>query len=426
MLVEEYHIEEGQWRRCVYIATGILEYDVSPYLDDKRRPSNPIEAESCYVSGGTNSQNVRYGMVDDMIPIQDEVNASRSRSLHLMNSRQVQQVDINAPPVDSKTARAEAAKADGVLPPGWQIVPTNDITTANMTRMQEAKEEIARMAPTPEARDLSTGTATSGRARLVAQQAGLTQVARPLGRFAAWELRVYRQMWNRARQYWQDPMWIRVTDEVKAPEYLKVNEPVTIRKAAEAAMQGDQASMQALSAMVPPEVLQAAMQGDGAARAQFAQFVLQYGQQPIMVKNRIAEMDMDIILDTTPDTANLQAEVFADLKEAIVGGLDIFSPQFEVLLEMSPLANKAEVLERLKAKREEVQQASAQQAQEQQQIAQRAQQLQEAGAVSEIEKTRAETGKIVAETEETNTDALATALGHLRDITQPQETVAAD
>ncbi len=112
MLVEEYAMEEGEWKRIVYVASGVLDYGPSPYLDDKRRPCNPIEAESCYID----RENSRYGMVRDMVPIQDEINASRSRSLHLMNSRQVQNTDPNAPPVDDATVRAEASKADGVLP----------------------------------------------------------------------------------------------------------------------------------------------------------------------------------------------------------------------------------------------------------------------------------------------------------------------
>ncbi|MEO7172557.1 hypothetical protein, partial [Flavobacterium sp.] len=222
MLVEEYAIEDGQWMRLVYIAAGVLEYDVSPWMDDKGRPCNPIEAVSCYVD----RDNSRYGMVRDMIPIQDEVNASRSRSLHLMNSRQVQEVTLGSGAgTDPVTVRQEAAKADGVIPSGWQMVSTAEQTQANLLRMQEAKGEIERMGPTPAVLGRQEGASQSGRARLVSQQAGLTELARPMGRLTSWSLRVYEQCWNRARQYWTGPKWIRVTDDPRTMQFLQVNEP---------------------------------------------------------------------------------------------------------------------------------------------------------------------------------------------------------
>lgn len=374
MVCEEYHLSaEGQWMRCVFIGNGVLEYDISPYVDEYGLPCNPIEAVSCYVD----RENNRYGMVPDMIPIQDEINASRSRSLHLMNSRQVQQTNPDAPPVDSETARLEAAKADGVIPAGWAIVSTAEQTQANLLRMQEAKVEIERMGPTPAVLGRQEGASQSGRARLVSQQAGLTELARPLGRFKDWVLRCYRQLWNRARQYWDDPMWIRVTDELKAPEFLKINEPVM---------------GQVMMPVVDPAT---------------GQQVMMPGIGVVGYKNRLAELDMDIILDQDEDTATLQQEVWAELMELLRLGMSPFSPEFELVVEMSPLADKTRILERLKAKREEMQQAQQQQMQAQQQQQERAQQIAEAGAVAEIENTQADTAKKAAEAEQTQAETLA-------------------
>jgi negative regulator of genetic competence, sporulation and motility len=68
------------------------------------------------------------------------------------------------------------------------------------------------------------------------------------------------------------------------------------------------------------------------------------------VNNRIAQMDMDIIVSTAPDTANLQQEVFAELMGIVekVGLQAVFSPEFALILEMTPLQNKAEILEKIK------------------------------------------------------------------------------
>lgn len=343
LICEEYAFEEGEWKRIVYIGCGVLEYGPSPYLDERGQPCNPIEAASCYVD----LDNGRYGIVDDMMPIQDELNASRSRALHLMNSRQVT-FDPNSGgnPVDSETARMEAAKADGVLPHGWNIIPTNDLTQANMVRNQESKAEIERMGPTPAVLGRQESGSQSGRARLVSQQAGLTELARPIGRLNNWELRVYRQMWARARQFWTDEMFIRISDDVRAPEWLKVNEVV-----------GQQPTI------VPH---QDPMTGE---------VTTQMVMQPIM-QNRLAEMDVDIILDTVQDTATLAQEVWAELVQLVgqAGGLEaVYTPAFELMIEASPMADKTRVLELIKKGRDEQQQNQVQQLT--QQVQQLSQQL---------------------------------------------------
>lgn len=359
MLVEEYAIIAGVWHRIVYIATGVLEYGPSPYLDDKGQPCNPIEAVSCYID----RDNKRYGIVRDMIPIQDEINASRSRSLHLMNSRQAQRKDPTSPIVAADTVREEMARADGILPPGYEAVSTAEMTQANFLRMQEAKSEIERMSPTPLARDLTQGPAVSGRARLVAQNAGNAEIARPLARLKDWRLRCYRQFWNRARQFWTQPMWIRVTDDLRTPEFLQINEP--------------QMGMVMQQMQAPTgEVIQVPSIG------------------VIGFNNRPAEIGMDIILDESPDTAALQEEVFAELMELIRVGVSPFSPEFELLIEMSPLQDKNRVLERLKAKRKEVEEAQAAAAQEQQKQAA----LMEAKVIAEIDNTQAKTAETEVKT----------------------------
>lgn len=364
MLIEMYALIDGKWMRAVFCGRGVLEYGESPYLDDKKRPCNPIEAQSCFVD----RENNRYGYVRDMVPIQDEINASRSRSLHLMNSRQVQQTDLSAPPVDDAIVRAEAAKADGVLPMGWNIVQHADVTSANMARMQEAKSEIERMGPTPAVLGQQGSSGESGRARMVLQAAGMTEIARPLARLNDWAMRCYQQMWMRAQQYWTAQMYIRVTNEAKAPDFLQINEPI----AGPVPVMGPDGQP-----VIDPTT--------GAPQMQMGQ---------VGVKNRPAEMDMDIILDTTPDSPNLQSEVFGDLVKLVAeaGGLQaIFTPQFEVMIELSPLADKHEVIEKLKQKQEEIAQQQQQGNAAKEGLEQHAQELQSAAAVAGIQKTVSET-----------------------------------
>jgi hypothetical protein len=430
LLCEEYAIEQGEWKRIVYIGACVLEYAPSPYLDEKKRPYNPIEVTACYVD----ENNDAYGIVDDMMPLQDEINASRSRSLHLMNSRQVQNSDPTAPPVDSEVVRDEAAKADGVMPFGWSIIPTQDMTQANMLRNQEAKGEIERMGPTPAVLGRQEGAGQSGRARLVSQQAGLTELARPLARLSNWELRVYRQIWMRAKQFKTDPWFIRVTDDVRAPEFLTVNEPVKLSVVVKEALSGDAKASQAIEAVMPG-VIKAFADGDAMAAQAIQQAVTIGGDPTIMVKNHLAQLDVDIILDTVADTATLAQEVWAELVQLVgqAGGLQVvYTPAFELMIEASPLADKTRVIELIKKGREEqennqVQQLTQTVQQLQQQLEQMNNALGEKQAVStaveaaKIDETHARTANLASKTRAQDVDTERSVLGVMsgHDIPEP-------
>lgn len=298
MVVEIYHRDE-QWMRCVFWSGGILEQTVSPYLDDKGRPICPIEAQSCYVD----RENNRSGIVRDMRGPQDEINKRRSKALHLMSVRQIQEVTPGSGMASVDVARAEAARPDGVIPPGWALVPTGDMVSGQLALLQEAKQEIERFGPAPSVLGRQSAD-SSGRAQLVRQQAGLTELAIVFGGIEEWELRVYRQMWQRARQFWTGPMWIRITDDEGANQFVGVNQPDPM--------------------------------GYGPA-------------------NNISTMDVDIIVDTIPDTANVQQEQFALMVElARMGGLGPNPGQ--LLLEASSLPNKQKIIEKLTTAPDEAQQ----------------------------------------------------------------------
>lgn len=341
MVVENYYQKikpperAPQWYRCVYVAAGVLDEAISAYKDMRTGETrNPIEATSCYVDRLNN----RYGRILDMIPIQDEINARRSRLLHLANSRQIQEAQLGAAPVDSETARMEAARADGVIPAGWQLVPTTDLAAGQQLLLAESKSEIERMGPTPAVLGRQGNVDQSGRARQVLQQAGMTEIARPLGRLADWETRCYKAMWLNAQQWWTKRKFIRVTDEVRSPEFLSINEPAV-----------DQQGRPIMD--TDPNTGQPKMQPvagpDG--QPQVDPNTGQPAMQPVQkVNNRLIDMDMDIVVSTAPDTANLEQEIWEELLD-LAKTVPIGTPQFMIALEMSPLPDKERVIDRIKA-----------------------------------------------------------------------------
>lgn len=359
MVVEMYHRENDGWNRCVFCAAGVLEKSSSPYLDDDGSPMNPIEASSCYVDRDL----ARYGLARRMISLQDELNARASRSLHLLNSRQLKASDPENPPdASADTARTEAARADGVLPTGYDVVATSDMAQGNLAIMQEVSQSLDRLAPTPAVLGRTDGASQSGRSRLVLQQAGMTEIARPLGRLEDWENRVYRQVWLRCKQFWTDQKFIRVTDDEGAPEFLQINEPVYLRTPlvlpdGSPAIDPETGQPMTEVAMVPQPVM--GPDGQPVVDPTTGQPTLQ--PQPVVVgyDNRIADMDMDIVVDTVPDTANLAAEQFQTLS-ALAQAYGPEAVPFEDLVELSSLPDKRKWRERREARQAEQQNPQAQ------------------------------------------------------------------
>lgn len=371
VLVCELYVSEQGWQRVVFWGGGILEEGPSPYNDEKGKPANPIEAQSCFVD----LDNARYGIVKAMVPIQDEINMRRSRLLHLANSRQVRITDLNGPEQDADVIRAEAARPDGVLPAGVEPAMTGDLQSAQVALLQESKSELERMGPNPAV--LGQGhSGASGRAQLVRQQAGLTELTPALGGIEDLELRVYRQIWARIKQFWDEPKLVRVTDEIGAAKFMTMNEPVM--------------------GMVPDPSGQASVGID--PNTGLAAIIPAMVRGVVEMKNRPAEMDMDIIIEGVPDTANIQAEQFTELVK-LAG---IYGPQevpFEDLLEASSLPKKRQLIEKRKARAEEASQGAGPQ-----------QQMAQAGFEAEMAGKQAKTALDAAKAEGQQIDNHLTAL----------------
>jgi hypothetical protein len=330
MVVEMYYKQAGAWKRCVFTAQDVLEHGPSPYHDHKGRPDCPIEAMSAYVR----RDNGRYGAVWDMIGPQDEINRRRSKSLHLISTTRIEVKDPQAIEVEADLARREAARPDGVIPYGWGLAPNTAEFQGNVEMLAEAKAEIERMGPHPAVLGRG-GEDNSGRALLARQQSGLVELANLYGALEDWELRVYRQCWARAKQFWRAPQFIRVTDDEDAPKFVGLNQP-----------------------QVHP------MTGE----------VLGY-------TNNLGEMDVDIEIDTQQDTGNIQQEAFNEILE-LVKMSPVYQQQVSLatLIQLSPIPHKRAVLDQIK-------QAAA----AQQRKAAQAETLAQAHAQAQLENTQADT-----------------------------------
>lgn len=357
MVVEMYHQVRGVWHRCLFWGGGVFQEGPSPYLNERGEPSNPIEAQSATVD----RENLRWGMVRTMIPLQDEKNMQRSKRLHLLNSRRVRQTDLSADQ-NIQLVRDEAARPDGVIPYGYEVADNLPAAMGHAALEADGTGELERMGPNPAVlgRD---GSSASGRSHLVRQQAGLTELTPELGGLEDWELRVYRQMWARIRQFWTEPKMIRVTDDIGAPKFLQVNEPVVV---------GEQLVL-------------------GPDGMPVVEPIIEY-------QNRPAEIDVDIIIDSTPDTATLQAEQFTEMLKLA----QMYGPQevpFDDVLKLSAMPRKREVMD---ARKERQAQAQGQQGPNPMQQAAFQAELENKAADTEAKRARALKDVVSAETDRVN------------------------
>lgn len=365
-LCEEYY-NDGGWKFCIFTQAGfIVEPMDSPYLDDEGKPECPIHAVSLYVDRDNN----RYGEVQAMLSPQDEVNKRRSKALYLTSQRQVR-VSPNVADKPDKV-RKELSRPDGVFigePGDVEVLPTNDMASGNLRLMQDARDHIHRLGANNALAGKDTA-AQSGRAILAQQQGGMVESSTYLDCIRVLSLKVYRSIWARVRQFWNEERWVRVTDNENNLKFVGINRPVTALK------------MAAQRLGVDPDNLE---QADPQAVAMLEAFAQDPRSQTVVaIENNLGELDVDIIVDEGMDAPTIAAEQWQELVQLAQAGVPIPPP---LLIEASSLRNKDRLLEMLNQPPSEEQQMAAQ--------------MQMAAGQAEIENTQADTAKKTAEAQAT-------------------------
>lgn len=346
-LISIWYRHKGKWMFDYVVGSVSLcpqEMDcLSPYWhedDDEQEAAqgggqrdHPYRAWSPYVD----ESGERYGVVRDMISIQDEINKRSSKSLHLLTQHQT--MGEKGAIDDVTKMKIEKSKPDGHIEvnPGmnFEFIDTSREVQGNLELLQEAKAEIENLGPNPGL--LGRGVEKqSGRAILAQQNSGMTELSPVFERQREWKLACYRKDWVLMRQFWDGERYVRITSDPQALEFLAVNR------------------------VVQDEVTGA-----------------------ITMENAIAEMDVDIILDEGPDTITMREELI----EAISDRPDIPS---EFIIELSNLPDKDMLLRKMAEAKAPPPQLIA--------LQEKMAKLEEWVKASEIDKNNAQTDKLRAET----------------------------
>lgn len=321
---EHYAWEGNKLMRSVFVWGGFLEEPAEcPYVDDEGDHEDPLILQSAYID----REGRRYGLVSRYISLQDEVNKRKSKSLHLLNSAFL--TTEKGAVEDIKKAREEVHKPDGAVEvtPGmrFDIDRNLDLSQAHFQMLQQA--EAALSATGPNAALLGQSGSISGRAKELDQQGGVLQIGVLFDAIRFWQLRVARAVWNRIRQYWDQEMFIRITDDETSLRFVAINQPMT---------QGDLAAEQLKGQPLPEEQKRA--QVEQIAQDPRSQLPAMDEQGQPRIKNAVAKMDMDIVIDEAPDVITIQQEEFAKLAELAGTGNVPIPP--DVLIEASQLRSQ--------------------------------------------------------------------------------------
>lgn len=291
----------ARWHYCKFSGDTVIASHVSTYVDEDGEPANPYVAWSPYVDEEGN----RYGPIRSMRPLQDEINHRRSKFLHELNNRQTFSNKPGAV-ADVDALKEEMAKADGHMEytgGEWGkdvgIVDRTAQLKGHFDLLMESQARLENYGPNPGMIGKGPGVAdASGRALLAQRDSGMTELSPVFERHRAWKLRVFRAVWFRIRQSWNNERWITVTDDPNSVRFVGINQYQTVTDPAT-------------------------------------------GQLTIQGKNVVAQIDVDIILDEGPDTVVMQEELLQTISQM---GPMATTPMGLLIIELSNVPDK----ERLK------------------------------------------------------------------------------
>jgi hypothetical protein len=333
-----YYRKSDYWMRAVWCLGGYLEGpEKSNYKDEDENPDCCIELQAVYKDRDGNP----FGAVPRWLDLQDEHNKRRSKMLHLLNTKQLHTEQGAFPDVNK--ARAELHKPDGVIEyvPGMksEIITNLDMAQGQFQLLQYTDAQLS--ATGPNAALMGQTGDLSGRAKQLDQQGGMLMTAPLANALRSWKTRMYRHAWNRIRQYWTAPMWIRVTDNEDNVRFAGLNQPTTVGE-----LQAKKLAKQKLS----PE--------------QKAAMVQQIAADPQAIdrtiENNVAEMDVDIIIDEAPDTVIVQSEEFEKLVRLAESGQVQIPPKALIAASQLRGQTKKQIMDEMSGANDPMQQQMAQ------------------------------------------------------------------
>lgn len=364
-IVECWYKKGEEWYQCIFTRAGFLLEPIPSKLvnewGDTYKPYSPISLH-------IRRDGCRYGLVNQLRSLQDELNKRRSKALDFAISRKAR--------ISSRFEGREDEFKERLQDPAgiivaerdeFDLIPNSEFSQGQFALLNESKNEIE--ASGVDAGVLNLGDRASAKSLQARLSASNTQFVPFIEALSTQQRFIYEIVWQSIRQYWTEEKWIRVTDDAQNTKFVALNRQVTNR---------DLAVNQDPSLTDNPDPYLDEPSGE--------------------LINNVSEMEIDIIIDQAPDSISVQQEQYQQLLE-LFGPLVNNNPTLqpivlELLIQSSMLRDKDKLLKGLKSAQEQL--APAQQQQ---------QQLKQIDAQIEMERKQAETAKIKADAVKKQTEA---------------------
>jgi len=265
-IIEHWYKNRGKWCWAFYVSTVILDQGVSPFFDERGKSDRSFNMFSVAVDHDGD----RYGFVRNLKGPQDSLNQSKSKQLHIANSRRI--IADKGAVDDVERTRIEMARTDGYIEvnPGRMLKPDDkpqDVAVFG-EMATGASNEIDQFASINMAVLSGASIANiSGRAIKLLQQPGMAELGPFILNYRQWKLKLYRAIWNAAQRHWTSEKWIRISDDENQKK----------------------------------------------AFVQLNTMSLDEFGRPVIV-NALGALDVDIVLEEGPDTGSLTEDLFDMLK----------------------------------------------------------------------------------------------------------------
>lgn len=342
-LIATHYCRKGKdWYVSVFCGSQFLiEPDIVPFVDEDGESVCPMELVSAY----TDRENNRYGELAGLLDLQDEINHRRSKALFLLSQRQT--YGNKGAVKDVKKIKQELAKPDGHVELGvgefgkdFGVLPTGDMAQGQIELLQEAKAEIDAQSYNAQLAGQRQKGELSGIAIQRLQQSGMNEMNTIFQALTNWELRIYKQVWWRIKQFWTEEKWVRVTDDQNALRWVGFNTQYTMKDFLQETMDDEALPMEMRLGASAQMIMLEQQNPEGL-------------QELVETKNQAAELDMDIILDQSFDTINIQQEQLdAILKFGAAQSFDIRD-----LIDISNITGKEDLIERIEKRKKEASEA---------------------------------------------------------------------
>ena len=232
------------------------------------------------------------------------------------------------------------------------VLPTNDMAQGQFDLYADAKAELDAVSFNAQLAGERNSGDLSGKAIDRLQQAGVIELNGLFTALNGWEKRIYRQVWARIKQFWNEEKWIRVTDDQDNLRWVGLNSEVKAGEWMESIILDESESLVKRKQVAATfQFLQGILNGEDLEAAQLAEAKL---NEIISVQNDTSELDVDIILDQSFDTVNIQQEQFQLIAQfGKDSGIDVLE-----LISLSQIRGKEELIDKIEQRR--AQQAQAQ------------------------------------------------------------------